>query len=159
MVTPWQTALDLPTYHNLAVDLVDHLNRPGVVLSTPEFFLMAHEIDVPHGTISVEQRRILSDPATRHPGGNCWVLLLVTGDAMAAYFALVSACGSKEWVAWESKTGIHIRKTGPKLQQFLKYVQSRTNNARRGPQAFDQTRNRRPDAGILPVASEECASS
>lgn len=114
-MTPWETALSIPSAHGLAADTFAHLcGGPGAyVISAPLYFLLARpvKLDAPESE--------LRNPYSRWPDHECdaWLLSVVAGDACAAYHALVDIAGHRRYVCWESANGVKVRKSD---DRFLK---------------------------------------
>lgn len=138
MRTPWDLACDIPSAHGLAADTMAHIcgGPGGYCLSTPEFFLLATDVFLPHEFWAALQAKDaetleccysdhyaeLMDPYARFPAGecNCWRIGVLAGDMVAAYRALVAIGGEREFICWQDRqNGYRWRRTGQAFDQLL----------------------------------------
>ncbi len=128
-MTPCEAAQQVPSFHGWATDVFAHLQPGGYVLSTPDFFLLAREVD-----LSATADELLN-PFHRFPPAECNALCLslVAGDAIAAFRALVHIAGDREFVAWQTESGgVKIRRSGPGFLKFLETVANRRKSCPHG---------------------------
>lgn len=123
--TPYYRAMLVPSDAGFHVDVMAHLSGgPGAfVISTPEFFLLAREVDL---TAPMEE---LMNPWCRFPHDQCNALCigLCAGDAALAYMALVAVAGEREFIGWQTRRGtIVVRKTGPSFRKYVETIRGRT---------------------------------
>lgn len=104
-----QQARGVESLGGFSNDLNAHLQPGGIVLSTPEVFIMLRRVKIP---ASVER---IVNPWERWPSEecNCWFIWLLCGSGAAALETLVPRHGRLEWAGFQTSGG-------PKFLRFNK---------------------------------------